>query len=143
MIRRSPTRYRSASRVRRASTSWHCGRHYHRTPLRQATSGPTLRALQAYRRFLRERPSILAGDLNNHIRWDKPGKASNHANAVSVLDGLGMVSAYHAFLDLAPGAERHPTLYWRDRTEAGLIPRKPLSSYESTCPWNCRRLRVA
>jgi exodeoxyribonuclease III len=93
--------------------------HYHRAPLRQGAPGPTLRALQAYRDFLGERPSILAGDLNNHIRWDKPGKASNHANAVSVLEGLGMVSAYHAFLELTPGAERHPTLYWRNRTEAG------------------------
>lgn len=93
--------------------------HHHRTPFKQAAPGPTLQALQVYRRFLRERPSFLAGDLNNHIRWDKPGKASNHANAVSVLDGLGMVSAYHAFLGLAPGAERHPTLYWRNRTEAG------------------------
>jgi exodeoxyribonuclease-3 len=93
--------------------------HHHRAPFRQVTPGPTLRALQAYRRLLRERPSILAGDLNNHIRWDRPRKASNHANALAVLDDLGMVSAYHAFLGLAPGAEHHPTLYWRDRTEAG------------------------
>jgi len=93
--------------------------HYHRLPLRHATPGPTLRALQAYRGFLRQLPSILAGDLNNHVRWDKPGKASNHADAMAALDGLGMVSAYHAFHGLAPGSEQHPTLYWRNRTEGG------------------------
>jgi endonuclease/exonuclease/phosphatase family metal-dependent hydrolase len=84
-----------------------------------AEPGPTLRALGAYRRFLRQRPSILAGDLNNHIRWDKPRKASNHANAVAGFARIGMVSAYHAFFGLAQGAELHPTLYWRDRMEAG------------------------
>lgn len=93
--------------------------HYGRSPLRRTTPGPTLRALRAYDRFLRERASILAGDLNNHIRWDKPGKASNHANAVAALERFGMVSAYHAFLGLAQGSERHPTLYWRDRTPGG------------------------
>jgi hypothetical protein len=65
--------------------------------------------------LLVEQPSIVAGDLNNHVRWDKPGKASNHANAVIASAALGLVSAYHAFHELAQGAERHPTLYWRDR----------------------------
>ena len=60
-----------------------------------------------------------AGDLNNHVRWDKPGKASNHANAVIASAALGLVSAYHAFHLLEQGAERHPTLYWRDRTRTG------------------------
>jgi hypothetical protein len=32
---------------------------------------------------------------------------------------LGLVSAYHAFHELEQGAERHPTLYWRDRTRTG------------------------
>jgi hypothetical protein len=78
--------------------------------------GPTLLALRAYAGLLVEQPSIVAGDLNNHIRWDKPGKTSNHANAVAASAALGLVSAYHAFHELEHGAERHPTLYWRDRT---------------------------
>src|SRR5262249_46498421 len=32
---------------------------------------------------------------------------------------LGMVSAYHHVFGVAQGGERHPTLYWRDRTETG------------------------
>ena len=70
-------------------------------------------------RFLTKRPSIMAGDLNNHVRWDKPGKASNHAIAMAEIAALGLASAYHAFYRLAQGSERHPTLYWRDRTRTG------------------------
>jgi exodeoxyribonuclease-3 len=81
--------------------------------------GPTLQALSAYRRFLRRRPSIVAGDLNNHVRWDRPRKANNHANAMAAFTRLGMVSAYHHVHGLEQGEERHPTLYWRDRTETG------------------------
>jgi exodeoxyribonuclease III len=113
--------------------------HYGRAPLTRVTPGPTLRALRSYGGFLGERASILAGDLNNHIRWDRPGKASNHANAVLALDGIGMVSAYHAFLGLAQGSERHATLYWRDRTSAGptyhidyaFVPKASLASLRS------------
>jgi hypothetical protein len=59
--------------------------HYGKTPIRVGALGPTLLALHAYANLLLERPSIVAGDLNNHIRWDKPAKASNHANAVTAM----------------------------------------------------------
>jgi len=81
--------------------------------------GPTLQALAVYEPFLRARPSIVAGDLNNHLRWDRPGKQWNHANTIAACTHLGLVSAYHAFLGLAHGAEQHPTFYWRSRQEDG------------------------
>jgi exodeoxyribonuclease III len=84
-----------------------------------ATVGPTLRALAAYERFLCARPSIVGGDFNNHVRWDRAGKAWNHANTVATFARLGFVSAYHVFHDLAPGEERHPTFYWRSRSVDG------------------------
>ena|ERR1700687_5778767 len=84
-----------------------------------STQGPTLRALTVYERFLRARPSIVAGDLNNHIRWDRPGKQWNHANALAAFAGLGLVSAYHEFLGIEHGAEQHPTFYWRTRSADG------------------------
>jgi exodeoxyribonuclease-3 len=93
--------------------------HYATTPVRVASPGPTLRALRTHARLLTEHPAIMAGDLNNHIRWDKPGKASNHANTVTASAMLGLVSAYHTFYRIEQGAERHPTLYWRDRTRDG------------------------
>ena len=64
-------------------------------------------------------PSIIAGDLNNHVRWDRPGKASNHSNTLTASAAVDLISAYHAFFKLAQGAERHPTLYWRNRTRTG------------------------
>ena len=93
--------------------------HYGRTPIRVAAPGPTLLALQVYADFLRDHPAIIAGDLNNHVRWDRPRKAGNHANTVAATAALGLISAYHAFHRLPQGAERHPTLYWRDRTRTG------------------------
>jgi exodeoxyribonuclease-3 len=83
------------------------------------TVGPTLRALTAYEALLRARPSIVAGDFNNHVRWDKIGKAWNHANTVATFERLGYVSAYHVFQGLEQGAERHPTFYWRTRSADG------------------------
>jgi exodeoxyribonuclease-3 len=89
--------------------------HYGLSGMRVGSVGPTLRALQVYEPFLRERAAVVAGDLNNHLRWDRPGKAWNHANAVSRLAELGFVSAYHAFERVEQGAELHPTFYWRTR----------------------------
>jgi hypothetical protein len=77
--------------------------HYGKSPVTVAEPGPTVRALRTYASFLTERPSIVAGDLNNHVRWDKPGKASNHANAMAEIAALGLASAYHAFYRLAQG----------------------------------------
>jgi endonuclease/exonuclease/phosphatase family metal-dependent hydrolase len=84
-----------------------------------AKLGPTLQALATYEQLLCARPSIVAGDFNNHVRWDRTGKAWNHANAVATFDRLGFVSAYHVSQGLAHGAERHPTFYWRSRSIDG------------------------
>jgi exodeoxyribonuclease III len=92
--------------------------HGKRLP-RIAEAGPGLAAIRACRALLADRAAIVAGDFNNHVRWDRPRKANNHAIAVAELAALGLVSAYHAFHGLGQGAERHPTLYWRDRAEGG------------------------
>ena len=93
--------------------------HYGLSGMRRATLGPTLQALAWYEPFLRARPSIVAGDFNNHVRWDRDGKAWNHANSVAAFERLGFVSAYHVFHGLAQGAEEHPTFYWRTRSADG------------------------
>jgi exodeoxyribonuclease-3 len=93
--------------------------HYGLAPLRMSTRGPTLRALTAYRNFLRAQPSVVAGDLNNHVRWDRPGKAWSHAKGVAACARLGLVSAYHAFEGVDHGAERHLTFFWRTRADDG------------------------
>jgi exodeoxyribonuclease-3 len=93
--------------------------HHGKTFYASAMQGPAQLAVHRYGRFLREGPSVVIGDLNNHVRWDRPRKANNHANLVSQLEALGLVSAYHHFHAVPQGAELHPTLYWRDRTQDG------------------------
>jgi exodeoxyribonuclease-3 len=83
--------------------------------IRKHQLGPLRRALTLYRAWLSERPSVVAGDLNSNVIWDKPGWRINHATQVKILEGIGLVSAYHRFHGEAHGEETIPTIYWRDR----------------------------
>lgn len=87
--------------------------------LRKERLGPLQTALGRYKRFLMERPSLVVGDLNNNVMWDKRGWRMNHTTAVETMRGLGLLSAYHAIRDEAQGCETTPTLYWRDRKKDG------------------------
>jgi exodeoxyribonuclease-3 len=80
---------------------------------------PFLRAVDRYEPFLRNASTIVAGDFNNHVLWDKPGYTNNHANAVAALDAFGLVSAYHVDRGVRHGHEGEPTHYWRDRRKDG------------------------
>ncbi len=71
-----------------------------------------LQALEAYDSLIQSRPTVVAGDFNNAVQWDKTGKAWNHALAVDRLQALGLVSAYHSHHRVEQGAEQDPTLYW-------------------------------
>ena len=86
---------------------------------RKRQAGPLRRALSRYRDLLAERPTIIAGDWNNNVIWDRPGWRINHAAAVTALERLGLVSAYHALTGEAQGEESVPTHYWRDRRKDG------------------------
>jgi exodeoxyribonuclease III len=81
--------------------------------------GPLRRALSKYARFLTERPSIVAGDFNNNVLWQRPGWRINHSSAVAGLAKLGLTSAYHGLRGESQGSESLPTLYWRDRKKDG------------------------
>jgi len=86
---------------------------------RKNQAGPLRLALARYKRFLADRPAIVAGDLNSNAIWDKPGWRINHTATVETLEGLGLVSAYHSVRGEPQGRETIPTLYWRDRTKDG------------------------
>lgn len=75
--------------------------------------GPLLTGLDRYADWLCAGNAIVAGDFNNHVRWDQRGKANNHANAVRQLNGLGLQSAYHLHRGVAQGQEPEPTLHWK------------------------------
>ena len=86
---------------------------------RKRQPGPLRLALRRYHGFLAEAPSVVAGDFNNNLIWDKPGWLMNFHHTVETLAGLGLGSVYHHVTGEAFGEESAPTIYWRDRTKDG------------------------
>jgi endonuclease/exonuclease/phosphatase family metal-dependent hydrolase len=78
-----------------------------------------LQALDVYAPLFRGGCCVVAGDFNNAVRWDKPGRVSNHAEAVSRLEDLGLISAYHESRGCNQGCEPDPTLYWTWNRDLG------------------------
>src|SRR5882757_5148371 len=56
---------------------------------RKNQAGPLRRALTKYKGFLSDRPSMIAGDLNNNAIWHRPGWRINHLTTVAVLESYG------------------------------------------------------
>jgi exodeoxyribonuclease III len=95
---------------------WAC---HHRPNSYRARLGPLKRALSAYQAFIKEHPTVIAGDFNDNVNWDRPTKLNNHGTNVSELAALGLRSAYHFAKAVEQGCEREPTLYWRNRKSDG------------------------
>jgi exodeoxyribonuclease-3 len=95
---------------------WAC---HHKEKSYEARLGPLRRSLVLYRDFICERSTVIAGDFNDNVRWDKPRRLNNHGMNVRELQKLGLVSAYHHHRDEEQGAELEPTIYWRDWTADG------------------------
>ena len=86
----------------------------------RAGSGGTMPdALHFYRRFLASTEAVVAGDFNNSIFWDRPGKPTNFAGIAAVLAELGLVSAYHTVTGESYARERQPTLWFLKRPHQG------------------------
>lgn len=81
------------------------------TGLRKEEPGPVREAIEIYRGFLTEEDAVVAGDFNHNAIWDKPGWANNHRDAVNILDGFGLASAYHAQTGEDHGEETVPTFH--------------------------------
>ena len=108
---------------------------------RKDQPGPFRLGLDHYRPFLADGPAVVAGDLNNNAIWDRPGWPINHLDAVELLAGHGLLSAYHQLRGETHGRERTPTIYWRDRTLDG--PRYHLDYVFAPADWLPHsRLRV-
>lgn len=76
-------------------------------------------ALRFYRSFLARREAVVAGDFNNSVFWDRPGKRTNFAGIAHSLASLGLVSAYHAVSGESFGQERQATLWFLKRPHQG------------------------
>lgn len=74
-----------------------------------------VRAVQIFRERIAGQPTVLMGDLNSNAIWDSQHpQDANHSALVSELEGLGLVSVYHAFHGESHGAEsRHTYFQWR------------------------------
>jgi hypothetical protein len=78
-------------------------------------------ALTQHADWLRDGPSVVAGDFNSHARWDRKGRP-NHSDLVARLrDEFGLVSAWHAVAARDPAGERREepaTIFHRRRPTA-------------------------
>jgi exodeoxyribonuclease-3 len=91
---------------------WACHSHMRSYEQRR---GPLMRAMTAYSSFLREGPTVVAGDFNDNVHWDRPMRLNNHGVNIDSLTALGLHSAYHRKRDVQQGQELEPTIYWRNR----------------------------
>lgn len=69
-------------------------------------------ALDRYGDLISRSPTVVVGDFNNHVRWDRPNGHHNHGTNIARLAGHDLISAYHEHHGLAQGDELHPTLFW-------------------------------
>jgi hypothetical protein len=76
---------------------------------------PTRAALKHYRHFITAGPTIVAGDFNNSVIWDLPGKDGNFSNLVNDMQADGLVSVYHLNGNNEFGKESEPTCYPKKR----------------------------
>ena len=68
-------------------------------------------ALLHYADFIRERETILLGDLNSNAIWDRERAVSNHSSVVKLLAEANLVSVYHEYFGETPGRERQSTYF--------------------------------
>lgn len=71
--------------------------------------GPVLIALEELSDWLKDAPSIVIGDFNNHPIWDKRGKENNFRRHIDKFAKIDMFSVYHSKLNESYGSERNPT----------------------------------
>ena len=74
---------------------------------------PTFRAIRECASFFRRCPTIIAGDFNNNVQWDLGKNKNRFSDTLSLIDDMGLRSAWHTFRSERHGAETSPTLFWR------------------------------
>lgn len=77
-----------------------------RNSYRQAIEG-----LNRYADWIRERPTVMLGDLNTNASF----RGHNWKDLSVLLNSLRMVSAYHRHFNEEPGQEKQPTHYFRGK----------------------------
>lgn len=67
--------------------------------------------LQVHRNDLLNQKTIILGDFNSNVRWDKPDRWWNHSDVISELKEMGFESQYHRVFKEKQGVESWPTFF--------------------------------
>jgi len=68
-----------------------------------------------HRDWIRERPTVLLGDLNDNASY----QGTRWIDLMALLQPLGLFSSYHDFYSEEPGLETRPTHFYRGVDAAG------------------------
>jgi exonuclease III len=73
--------------------------------------GQLWKAIHHYKKLIKRKNTILAGDFNSNSIWDKPRRVGNHSELVKVLGRKRISSTYHHHFNQIQGKEEHATFH--------------------------------